>query len=80
MEPAGNETENLRGRMIEPLRIVDDANERPVFRNLGEQRQRGQPDEESVRCSPRAQSEHRGEASRCGSGKRSTRSIIGAQS
>ena len=61
METAGDETENLSGGVVEPLRVVDDADERLLLGDLGEQRQRGQPDQEPVGRSPRAQSEHRGE-------------------
>ena len=48
-QAAGDETENLRGGVVEPLRVVDDADERLLLGDLGEQRQRGQPDEEAVR-------------------------------
>ena len=46
---------------VEPLRVVDDADERLLLGDLGEQRQRGQPDQEPVRRRAGAQSEHRGE-------------------
>ena len=38
--------EDLRGRLVEPLRVVDDADERLLLGDLGEQRQRGEPDQE----------------------------------
>ena len=43
-----DEPEDLRGGLVEPLRIVDDADERLLLGDLGEQRQRGEPDQEPV--------------------------------
>ena len=60
-EPAGDEAEDLRGRLVEPLRVVDDADERLLLGDLGEQRQRGEPDQEPVRARAGAQAEHRRE-------------------
>ncbi len=59
MKAAGNETENLGGGVVEPLGVVDDADERLLLGDLGEQRQRGQAHEEPVRRGVCAQSEHR---------------------
>ena len=59
VQAAGDETENLGGGVVEPLRVVDDADERLLLGDLGEQRQRGQADEEAVRRGAWAQSEHR---------------------
>ena len=48
-ESTGDEEDDLRGGVVEPLRIVDDTQERlPVVRDLGKQRQRGQPNQETV--------------------------------
>ena len=53
--------ENLRRGVVEPLRVVDDADERLLLGDLGEQRQRGQPDQEPVGRRAGAEPEHRGE-------------------
>ena len=47
--------------LVEPLRVVDDADERLLLGDLGEQRQRGEPDQEPVRRRAGAQAEHRRE-------------------
>ena len=60
-EPAGDEAEDLRRGVVEPLRVVDDADERLLLGDLGEQRQRREPDQEAVGCRRRAQPEHRRE-------------------
>src|SRR3712207_8895619 len=52
---------SLRGRLVEPLRVVDDARQRLPLGDLGEQRQHRESDEEPVRWRPWAQSEHRRE-------------------
>ena len=58
---AGDEAEDLRRGAVEPLRVVDDADERLLLGDLGEQRQRGEPDQEPVRRGPGAPAEHRRE-------------------
>jgi hypothetical protein len=40
----------LRRRLIKPLRVAHDADQRLPFGGLSQQRQRGQPDEESIRA------------------------------
>ena len=57
-EPSGDEPKDLRGGLVEPLRVVDDADQRLLLGDLGEQRQRGQPDQEPVGRGTDAQSEH----------------------
>jgi hypothetical protein len=49
MHPPGDERERLRRGTVDPLRIVDDAQERPLRRDLGQQAQHGQPHQKSVR-------------------------------
>ena len=51
----------MGGGLVEPLRVVDDANKRLLLGHLGEQRQRGKADEEPVGGSTDDKSEHRGE-------------------
>ena len=49
-QAAGDEPQDLRRGVVEPLRVVDDADQRLLLGDLGEQRQRGQPDQEPVRA------------------------------
>ena len=60
-EPPGDETQNLRRCMIEPLRVVDDAEERLLLGDLSEQRQRREPHQQTVGCRTGAPPEHRRE-------------------
>ena len=45
----GHEGEGLHGHLVEPLRVVDDAEQRSVGAGGGHQAQHGQPDQESGR-------------------------------
>ena len=67
-QAAGNEPQDLRRGVVEPLRVVDDARQRLLVGDLSEQRQRGQPDQEPVGRRAGAAAEHRRErvALRCG--------------
>ena len=47
--------------LVEPLRVVDEADQRLLLGDLGEQRQRGEPDQEPVGRRAGAQPEHRRE-------------------
>ena len=58
-EPAGDERQGLRGGLIEPLRVVDDADERLLLGDVREQGQGRQPDQELVWGRAVAQPEHR---------------------
>ena len=60
-QAAGNEPQDLRRGVVEPLRVVDDTGQRLLLGDLGEQRQRGQPDQEPVGRSAGAAAEHRRE-------------------
>ena len=42
------EGEDLPGGAIEPLRVVDQAQQRPVFGRLGQQAEHGEADQEAV--------------------------------
>jgi len=48
MKPPGYESENLGRGDIEPLRIIDEAQQRPLLGNLGEQAQHSQSDKKAV--------------------------------
>jgi hypothetical protein len=48
-ETARDEGQRLRGSRVEPLRVVHDADERSLFRNVRQQTQHRQADEEPIR-------------------------------
>ena len=52
LEPPGDEDERVRGCVVEPLRIVDEAEERLALGGLGEQAQRCEPRRGSGRLLP----------------------------
>jgi hypothetical protein len=52
-----HEGEDLRGRLVQPLRVVDQAQQRRVLGDLGQQVQGGQPHQEPVGCGALALSE-----------------------
>ena len=51
-EPPRNEGERLGRHLVQPLRVVDDAEERTLLGRPRKQRQDRQPDEESIRRRP----------------------------
>ena len=53
LEAPCDEEERIRGRVVEPLRILDEAQEGLVLGRLGEQAQRCRRDEEAVASSRR---------------------------
>ena len=61
-----NERDRLRGNPIEPLRVVDEAQERLLLSDLGQQGQHRQPDQEPVRRLALSQAERRFERSTLG--------------
>ena len=60
-KPAGGETDDLRGRLVEPLRVVDHADERPLRSKLRQQAEYGQTDDKAIGRRFRAQAERRRE-------------------
>ena len=56
--PPGREPQGLRGSAIQPLMVIDDADQRLRRGHLREQAQHGQPDQEPVRRRPGADPEH----------------------
>jgi hypothetical protein len=54
---AGREPEHVRRLAVDPVPVVDDAQQRLVFSRPGQQRQRGQPDQEKIGRRPRLQAE-----------------------
>jgi hypothetical protein len=53
----GGEPQRLGRRLVEPLLVVDHADERPARRDLGHQAEHGQPDQETIRGRSRGQAE-----------------------
>ena len=56
-QPPGHEPQRLRGRLIQPLLVVDQADQRLFPGHLRQQAQHGQPDQEPVRRRPGGQAE-----------------------
>ncbi len=56
-QPAGHEAEDLGGLVVQPLRVVDHAQHRPVPGRVREQREHGQADQERIGGRPAHQSE-----------------------
>lgn len=53
VQPAGREDQRLRRRPVQPLRVVDQAEQRLLLGQFGEQRQHRQSDEEPVAAARR---------------------------
>ena len=60
-QPARHEGECLRRGAVEPLCIVDEAEQRSLLGHFGQEGQGSEPDEESIGRFTRAQAEGRGE-------------------
>ena len=58
-EASRHERERLHGHPIEPLRVVDDADERLLLGGVGQQAQDGQADQEAIRRGTGAHAERR---------------------
>ena len=56
-QPPRHEAQRLRRGVIEPLFVVDHADQRPLRGHLGQQAEHGEPDQEPVRRRPRAHPE-----------------------
>ena len=56
-QSSGDEAERLHRHLVEPLRVVDHAEQGLVVGGGGHQAQRGQPDQEAVRGLPDAPAE-----------------------
>jgi hypothetical protein len=56
-QPPRHERQHLRGGPVQPLRVIDQAQQRPVLRRLRQQSQHRQPDQEPVRRTPGAHPE-----------------------
>ena len=57
-QPASDESERQGRRPVEPLGVVDDAEQRPLLRHLGHEPEHGEPDQEAVRRRPGGHAEH----------------------
>ena len=80
-QPASDERERQRRRLVQPLRVVDHAEQRALLGRLREQAERRQTDQEAVRRFARhsARTPRAGHLC-CGPGRRSSRSRRGAHS
>ena len=58
-QATGNEPKDLRRGLIQPLRVVDQADQWVLLGHLGQQAEGGQPDQEPVRRRPGAEAERR---------------------
>ena len=77
---ARDERERERRGLIQPLRVVDDAQQRALLGHLGDEAEHGEADQEAIRRRPGLSPKTIRSASRCGPGSRSSRSSNGAQS
>ena len=58
-QPAGDERERQRRGLVQPLRVVDDAQQGTFLGRLGQQAEHGEADQEPIRRRPRGQAEDR---------------------
>jgi hypothetical protein len=58
-EPSRHELQGLGRGLVQPLRVVHDADQGPLLGHLVQQGQHGQAQQEAVGCGARLQSEHR---------------------
>ena len=58
-EATGDEADDLRGRLVEPLRVVDDADKRLPRGNLGQQSEYGQAEAKAIGSRVGAQAKRR---------------------
>ena len=56
-QPASDERERQRRGPIQPLRVVDDAQQRTLLGHFGHQAEHGEADQEAIRRRPRGQAE-----------------------
>ena len=69
-QPPRDEAEHLRRGGVEPLGVVDEAQQRPLRGHLGQQAERGQRDEEAVGRGAGRQAERDAQGGLLGLGKR----------
>ena len=60
-QPARHERQRLRRGPIQPLRVIDDTDKRPLLGRLRQQAQHRQPDQKPIRRVPRTQPERHAE-------------------
>jgi len=58
-QSAGDEREDTSRSVVQPLRVIDEAEKRLPIGSLGQQGQGGEPDQESIRGRPSLMPEHR---------------------
>ena len=79
-QPARDEGQRQRGGRVEPLRVVHDADPRPLLRDVRQQAQRRQADEEPIRRGPFPQTERGANRVALRAGRRPRRSRNGEHS
>ena len=57
LQPACGDGEHLGRRLVEPLGVLDDAQERLLLGGVGQEAEDGETDEKAIRCGPRGQPE-----------------------
>ena len=78
--PSRDKPENLAGRGIKPLCVIDDTQQRTLQRHLSQQAERRQGHQEAVRSVARHQAERHSQRVLLRIRKTSTSASIGAQS
>jgi len=68
-QTAGDEREGQRRGLIQPLRVVHDAQQGTFLGRLGHQAEHGEADQETIRRRPRGQTEHRPQRVTLGAGQ-----------
>ena len=79
-QTARDERERERRGLIQPLRVVHDAQQRALLGRVGEQAEHGEADQEAIRRGPRSGRRRSGARRAAEPGSRSSRSSSGAQS
>ncbi|WAP52204.1 hypothetical protein OL239_02545 [Arthrobacter sp. ATA002] len=68
-DASGDEGHHLRGCLVEPVSIIEYAQQRPFLCDIGQQIERRQPDEKTIRCRPSAEPQRHPERSLLGLGE-----------
>jgi hypothetical protein len=79
-EPPRDEAEDLGGGGVEPVRVIDDAQQRPGRRGLGHEAENGRSDQQTVRGVTRGEPERHTKRALLGAGSAPRCFTIGAQS
>ena len=75
-QTARDESERLRGSTVQPLRVVDQADQRPFRRRLGQQSEHREADGIAIWRRPRSRAQAKGSAQRVALRARQTRQAV----